>query len=615
MRKKRLALILSSVLASFACAGLFACGDETRPAEKPKAGGDLSVIDGVELDYDGAVFDGFDNGVDYDRWYIGKQAWGVSGDGNGGVVPENVNYTDDGKLVFTGNGSYYTAGEVRGVGSHKDGTLTGGALISKFKVRPGRFEIKMKVLPRLGACSAFWTFAYDDETRGNHEIDIEFPGGTHTGGVLGFDKVLNTNYWAEDQSVSKDTVLSDITGGAVSLASDGEWHTYGFDWYTSVPGQEEYVRIKVDKAGNVLGADGKPDGRTVDGDGYIVEDGERTDKLADADGYVYTLDKNNGKVRERNTDAGVVIYYVDGKITAINEELVPWYESRLWLGVWFPNNTGFVGDANFETDYMQVDYVNYIPFKNQTYHEFTPNVNGYAAQSEYPSKPVSLAEVNKVANGDFEYIENGAVNSGWKYGTHLYSDEDYEKARADYEVEYFTVVNPTAADEFIKGERPELNDDAAFEAFKQSAEYAGAVAAAKEAIKRTVEYRRGERLFIYPTDNPPVFAETAIGAGDTCGVRINDCGMLYQSIDSVYAGQYLNIAATVKGKGAVRIAFLQAEGSDPISEKIVALSDSDEWITHSAMNIAAPSGTRFIEIRFIAAYGKTLYADNVKIRM
>ncbi len=614
MRKKRSALILSFVLAASVCAGLVGCGDDAPPAKKQAVGGDVSIIDGVELDYDNAVFDGFDGGVDFDRWYIGKQAWGASGDGNGGVVPQNVSYTDDGRLIITGNGAYYTDGEVRGVGSHKDGTLSGGALISKFKVRPGRFEIKMKVLPRLGACSAFWTFAYDDETRGNHEIDIELPGGTHTGGVLGFDKLLNTNYWTENQSVSEDKNLSEVTGGAVKLATDGKWHTYGFDWYTSVPGQAEYVKIKQDKDGNILGADGKPDGRRVSPEGYIIEDGARTDKRVDEDGSVYTIGADGEKIKERNTDAGVVIYYVDGKITSINEELVPWYESRLWLGVWFPNNSGFVGDANFESDCMQVDYVSYIPFKDQTYHPFDPAVNGYAAASEYPTKPLAAPTVNKVANGDFEYVEKGADNSGWRFGTHLYSDDDYKKAKADYEVKYFTVDCPTAADDYIKKERPELADEQAFEQFKASDEYDGAVAAAKAAIVKTPEYRRSEMLFIYPEDGL-VAVSVDIGAGNTCGARVDDCGMLYQSIDSVYAGQSVDVKAVVKGKGAVTVAFLQAEGSDPISESVVALSDSDGWKECGKQGITAPEGTRFIEIRFTASYGSSLYVDDVTVTM
>ena len=63
-------------------------------------GEDINLLDNVEFDYDNAFFDDFSNGVSSDNWYIGKQAWGGS---NGGVVPNNIKYTDDGTLVITGN--------------------------------------------------------------------------------------------------------------------------------------------------------------------------------------------------------------------------------------------------------------------------------------------------------------------------------------------------------------------------------------------------------------------------------------------------------------------------------------------------------------------------------
>ena len=56
-------------------------------------GDKVETLDGVELDMDNAIFDDFTLGVDYDRWMIGSGAWG---NGNGGVIPENVSYTEDG---------------------------------------------------------------------------------------------------------------------------------------------------------------------------------------------------------------------------------------------------------------------------------------------------------------------------------------------------------------------------------------------------------------------------------------------------------------------------------------------------------------------------------------
>ena len=64
---------------------------------------------------------------------------------------------------------------------------------------------------------------------------------------------------------------------------------------------------------------------------------------------------------------------------------------------------------------MEIDYISYIPFKNQPYVEYTPVTNGVASASEYPTVPVTQEVVNKISNGTFEYIPGGKENiSGWK---------------------------------------------------------------------------------------------------------------------------------------------------------------------------------------------------------
>ena len=306
-----------------------------------KPSDDLTLLSGVEFDYDNAFFDDFTSGVSYDNWHIAKQSWGGS---NGGVIPQNISYTDDGVLRLKGNGGYYLEGEVKGVGDVKDGRYTGAALISKFVTGPGRYEIKMKVLPRIGACTAFWTYAYEFDNELNHEIDIELPGGNRTGNPT-FSNLLNTNYIKESQSHSQDTKVEDILKEEIYL-NDGNWHVYGFDWYT---------------------------------------------------------------------EPGKIIYYIDGKVCATTELFIPNLQSRLWVGVWFPVTSAFVGSAEFESDYMEIDYISYIPFKNQPYVEYTPVTNGVASASEYPTVPVTQEVVNKISNGTFEYIPGGKENiSGWK---------------------------------------------------------------------------------------------------------------------------------------------------------------------------------------------------------
>lgn len=542
---------------------LSACSEDTPPPV-PTKGEAVCLLPGVELDYDRAFFDGFDNGVSYDNWYIGKQSWGAGG--NGGVIPENVNYTDDGTVVFSGTGEYYTRGDIVGLGAVKDGTLTGGALISKFLTGPGRYEVKMKVLPRLGACSAFWTFAYDGDppdgfpSPGNHEIDIELPGGNKAGGDnIGFDSVLNTNYWTVDYSISQDNKLAAATGGAVTAVNDGQWHTFGFDWYTVEPDESELV------------------------------DGERP------------------------TDTGKIVYYVDGIVTAIIDAFVPFYQSRLWVGVWFPHNTGFVGDALFEKDYMSVDYISYTPFKNQPYYqEFVPDVNGVADISEYPTRPIAAVKGNLVSNGDFEYAARNADNTGWESRKSTYSSADYALAVADFKADY--EANKVAYDDIINSAVREAFDEAHRGMAQGELDIAYAEYTATEAYEDdcAAELVRLRNAFVYP-EQSKCFAEENIGYRSTSGNRIEDCGRLTQTIDSVYGGFKVDYKFMAVGKGTATVRFLEGRDGAALSEYKIDI-DKDTYGEFTG-SLTAPDGARYVQVSFTSFYKSAVMVDDVVLEV
>lgn len=47
----------------------------------------------------------------------------------------------------------------------------GSALITRQTFGPGKFEVRMKVLPRLGQCTAFWTYySNGGKNARNHQI-------------------------------------------------------------------------------------------------------------------------------------------------------------------------------------------------------------------------------------------------------------------------------------------------------------------------------------------------------------------------------------------------------------------------------------------------------------
>ncbi len=507
------------IVAVISMASIVGCGSkEENSSGIVEVGGAVNVLKGIELDYENAFFDDFTNGVSYDDWYIGKQYWGQD---NGGVIPENVGYTDDGILILSGNGDYYTSDAIKGVGERDNGTLTGAAITSKFITGPGRYEIKMKALPREGACSAFWTYTFDHDTNGNHEIDIELPGGKSTS-IISFGNVLNTNYVKETESNSQDVNLEKVLGKKIVL-NDGDWHTFGFDWYT----------CESDEDPDALGQD---------------------------------------------TSMGKVVYYIDGIVTAISDVFVPYYQSRMWIGVWFPNNAGFVGNANFASDSMYVDWVKYIPFKNQPCVEFLPalGVSQVALKSEYPTMPVAIANVNKVANGDFEYVRRNMLNSGWEMSKRVLTPQEQTENRRRFREE-------------VIAEHPEYSESEITEAVNL----------------------KNKEFNAKPASDYCTVA-TDLGFEGSCGALINDRGMFLQKIDSIYEGFKLNLSLSVKGSGKLIVRYL-GNGDIGFSTEEFVLNHQS-WQTIEKQLIA-PSETKAISIEIVTEMGKSIYMDNVTLNI
>ena len=177
------ALFLSIFSFSLALPMLFA-NKKSEPVEATtRPTYNIALEAGEELDYDNEVFDDFNSGIDKSRWYIYNKTWGqVNGRQNGGVVPDNVFYdTDEGTAILRATGDQY-AEKLITPGPNAQttgGRRTGADLVSKFWTYPGRYEVRMKVAPRYGACTSLWTYIEYDSfyngDRNNHEIDIELP--------------------------------------------------------------------------------------------------------------------------------------------------------------------------------------------------------------------------------------------------------------------------------------------------------------------------------------------------------------------------------------------------------------------------------------------------------
>ncbi len=284
-------------------------------------------------------FEDFDSpDLDSSRWLIAKKQWGGLGN-NGGVVPENVAVAD-GNLILEAHGDRYT-GPVKGINRYGvprvHGRRVGAAIATKDYFGSGRYEVRAKLAPVLGACSSFYTLHYREVRPGekgyemggavvNHEINIEFPGRPSEGAIdeVAFDHGL-FNTW-------RALTPGDFNHAYIYLGrpmDDGQYHTYRFDWHTG---------------GGTSG----------------------------------------GQPR--------VEFYIDDQLVHISYDEIPVYAGRFWVGLWFPDK--WAGKPDFDTAKMYVDWVRITPLNepgdkrgvSETYAN-----EGWASPEEYPSYALAIA--------------------------------------------------------------------------------------------------------------------------------------------------------------------------------------------------------------------------------
>lgn len=457
-------------------------GNPSDPMSYFKVGEDYKTLPNVKLDLINGFYDSFDS-FKKENWYVGKGYWGTN---NGGVSPKNVHITDDGQLAIRGTGMFYDRRDLQGYGNLQDGRNVGGTLVSRFLTGPGHYEIKMKVLPRQGACTAFWTYAYRTNSSGtndNHEIDIELPGGVRSGNIT-FKKALNTNWLTEQDYSTVEYSISETNTEADYVAyNDGEWHTFGFDWYT---------------------------------------------------------------------DPAVIVYYCDGKITNVSNVFIPTLQTRITLGVWFPPS--LVGTANFESDYLFVDSVEYTPFIDQPFEEFNADPGQVSeVESDYNITPISMPTVNKVSNGDFEYAKN-YTETGEELIDKL-STKGWQFLRVNSEEkEVYEVCN------IVKG--------------------------------------------------------VGVGNDDLYAAVIKDGGVLRQDIDSVYDNYRFKLSFdgktnNISENAFLKLNFLGGSTSDVLSENIIQI-DSTTFKNFSN-EFTAPVGTNSIRIEVRSGEGNEVVVDNINL--
>ena len=324
----------------------------------------VATIQSPPARQDAVFFDDFSSGtLDPDRWLVSGKAWG--GD-NGGVAPDNVKLVED-----FDNGEPIIALRLEAHGDEYDGPLeyngrktrVGAAVATRSYYASGRYEVRARVAPEYGTCTAFWPFHYIDHRMGeaeywhepnprrNTEIDWEFPtdlAGADTGN-FSFTKA-RTNSWGgqfggEGGEHKGRKVLTDEFGVPLDLAQealDGNYHTFTIEW----------------RSGEDLG------------DEAITR-----------------------------TDVGSVRWFLDGRLVdelhdvPFGQGNVPYRAARFWLGTWFPaagyaGDVGWTGNPNFDTTAAHIAWVRITPFdeeRDQWVDETVPNL-AWANPSEYPDQ-------------------------------------------------------------------------------------------------------------------------------------------------------------------------------------------------------------------------------------
>lgn len=230
-----------SLLMSFAVSALF----------MPYASHQVKAEQNSDVFYDD--FSG--NSLDPDKWLVAYKNWGgkvtengVKVDYNGGVIPQNVS-VKNGNLILTGNGNFYN-GDLKGINKYgserSDGKRAGAAIATKEYFASGSYEVRAKISPEFGACSAIWTFEYEEDWDTgkitNHEIDIEMPGRPESAIKNQNFQYALCNTWIGENDGEYKTGYTDI---GVNQA-DGNFHKYRFDWHTGDENEEARVDFYFD---------------------------------------------------------------------------------------------------------------------------------------------------------------------------------------------------------------------------------------------------------------------------------------------------------------------------------------------------------------------------------
>lgn len=252
------------------------------------------------------------------NWDAANKAWG--GD-NGGVSAKLLKIKGDGMVRCIGTGDNYT-GFGYGVdmlgNDTKRKTRVGSCLVSKKYFPPGIFKFKCKYPQLTGACSAIWTFHYEESYPRDDLWSELISDGLHKQGseALGHWIVRNHEIDIEIPSCLKS--FPDLQAATYSNAKFNTWRGEVRNW--------DVKNNDVPQADPMYAPENDP--------AYWSE---YTDNWLPLPGGAINDEKIHELIIDWNTDPAEVNFYVDGTLVCTNTTHIPTIPMKVWVGIWFPS--------------------------------------------------------------------------------------------------------------------------------------------------------------------------------------------------------------------------------------------------------------------------------------
>lgn len=258
-------------------------------------------------------YDDFSNGLVSDKWTSTDNGWGAN---NNGVSSKNVMYSTNKERVEAegASGGIVVLKTTGDYAEDKNKRRQGSVIITRNAYGAGKYEVRLRVLPREGQCTALWTYwngtpnATKLEDSKYSEIDIELP---EKGD---FRQMSGTTYekYVDKKNMNQSSAKINFAQkgmGDLSL-NDGQWHTLAFEWRTA------------------------------------------------------------------ENDTGI-IWYVDGQAVLKHATNIPVYTAPFWIGSHFPDLPAWIGVPNFDTAYMYIDWVRITEYDEPTISESTGSAGDF----------------------------------------------------------------------------------------------------------------------------------------------------------------------------------------------------------------------------------------------